>query len=133
MCLYIRVFASEPCFTGIQGVLYDANILVPVCQMPSNHQQIQRLTGVCTGTYQEFDRGSVAQCALGTAQGMAMPSVCIKYMQVCTVFIPECTQYILVFTVFTKILQWMLLYVICLWEFTLGNNMVCAWHVCYGA
>ncbi len=30
-----------------------------------------------------------------------------------------CTWYILVCTVFTKILQWMLLYVVCLWEMIL--------------
>ncbi len=48
MYLYIPASASEPCFTGFRGVLRDANMLVPVCQMHSNHLQIRTLTGVIT-------------------------------------------------------------------------------------
>jgi hypothetical protein len=34
MYLYITAFASEPCFTGFQEVLRDANILLPDAQQP---------------------------------------------------------------------------------------------------
>jgi hypothetical protein len=37
MYLYITAFASEPCFTGFQEVLRDANILLPdVQQSPAD-------------------------------------------------------------------------------------------------
>ncbi len=42
MYLYIPVFSSEPSFTGCQGVLRDANMLVPDVQQPPADPDICR-------------------------------------------------------------------------------------------
>jgi hypothetical protein len=42
MYLYIPAFAFEPCCTGFQGVLRDANMLVPDVQQPPADPDIDR-------------------------------------------------------------------------------------------
>jgi hypothetical protein len=62
MYLYIPAFASEPCFTGFQGVLCDANRLVPDAQQPPADADIDRVDNgdPCPEDEEFFDRPDAA-------------------------------------------------------------------------
>ena len=59
MCSYIPAFASEPCFTGFQGVQCDANMQVPDAQQPAQDNDRDH-RNPCPEDEQDFDRPDAA-------------------------------------------------------------------------
>jgi hypothetical protein len=62
MYLYIPASASEPCFTGFQGVLHDAKMQVPDAQQPPADQHNNRGDNrdPCSEDEEYFDRQDAA-------------------------------------------------------------------------